>query len=98
MPITLPLRFSGTFICNIVIEQTIKIAFDIPAKKINIIGAVKNPGTYIVSPFSTITSSLAYSGGFEDYASLRNIVVKRGQKEIIFDLYDFLLYACWSSF
>ena len=38
------------------------------AKKINIIGAVKNPGTYIVSPFSTVISSLAYSGGFEDYA------------------------------
>ena len=47
------------------------------AKKINIIGAVKNPGTYIVNPFSTITSSLSYSGGFEDYASLRNIVVIR---------------------
>ena len=41
MPITLPLRFSGTFICNIVIEQTIKIAFDIPAKKINIIDSDK---------------------------------------------------------
>ncbi len=67
------------------------------AKKINIIGAVKNPGTYIVSPFSTITSSLAYSGGFEDYASLRNIVVKRGQKEIIFDLYDFLIFGSRES-
>ena len=29
------------------------------AKKINIIGAVKNPGTYIVNPFSTITSTFA---------------------------------------
>ena len=63
------------------------------AKKINIIGAVKSPGTYIVSPFSTVTSSLAYSGGFEDYASLRNILIKRGEKEIIFDLYDFLIFG-----
>ncbi len=63
------------------------------AKKINIIGAVKSPGTYIVSPFSTVISSLAYSGGFEDYASLRNILIKRGKKEIIFDLYDFLIFG-----
>lgn len=61
------------------------------AKKINIIGAVKNPGTYIVNPFSTITSSLSYSGGFEDYASLRNIVVIREEKRINFDLYEFLI-------
>ena len=26
-------------------------------KKINIVGAVKNPGTYIVNPFSTVFSS-----------------------------------------
>ena len=63
------------------------------AKKINIIGAVKNPGSYIVSPFSTITSSLAYSGGFEDYASLRNITVLRKGVEIKFDLYDFLIFG-----
>ncbi len=63
------------------------------AKKINIIGAVKNPGSYIVSPFSTITSSLAYSGGFEDYASLRNIIVLRKGVEIKFDLYDFLIFG-----
>ena len=53
------------------------------ARKINIIGAIKNPGTYIVNPFSTITSSLGYSGGFEDYSSLRNIKLIRNGKEII---------------
>lgn len=63
------------------------------AKKINIIGAVKNPGTYIVSPFSTIMSSLSYSGGFEDYASLREIIVIRKNEKIIFDLYDFLVFG-----
>ena len=63
------------------------------AKKINIIGAVKNPGAYIVSPFSTITSALAYSGGFENYASLRNITVLRKGVEINFDLYDFLIFG-----
>ena len=67
------------------------------AKKINIIGAVKNPGTYIVSPFSTITSSLSYSGGFEDYASLRNIVVLRDGEKINFDLYEFLILGSRDS-
>ena len=67
------------------------------AKKINIIGAVKNPGTYIVNPFSTITSSLSYSGGFEDYASLRNIVVIREGKSINFDLYEFLILGSRDS-
>ena len=65
----------------------------ITARKINIIGAVKNPGTYLVSPFSTITSALAYSGGFEEYASLRNVKVIRGNEEFIFDLYDLLIFG-----
>lgn len=61
------------------------------AKKINIIGAVKNPGTYIVSPFSTITSALTYSGGFEDFASLRNIILLRDGEKLNFDFYEFLI-------
>ena len=62
------------------------------AKKINIIGAVKNPGTYLVNPFTTILNSLAYSGGVEEYASLRAIkLIKPNGSEEIFDLYDFLI-------
>ena len=65
---------------------------DLSAKKITIIGAVKNPGTYLVNPFTTISSSLAYSGGLEDYASLRNIqVVSVNQNNHVFDLYDLLI-------
>ena len=66
---------------------------EIAAKKINILGAVKNPGTYIVNPFSTISSSLAYSGGFEDYASLREVTLIRDEKKIVFDLYDLLIFG-----
>lgn len=65
----------------------------ITARKINIIGAVNNPGTYLVNPFSTITSALAYSGGFVDHASLREIVLIRNNKNIIFDLYDLLIFG-----
>ncbi len=64
---------------------------ELSAKKVNIVGAVKNPGTYIVNPFSTISSVLAYSGGFEEYASLRTITILRDGKEIIFDLYQLLI-------
>lgn len=66
---------------------------ELKAKKINIIGAVKNPGIYIVNPFSTISSSLAYAGGFEDYASLRNITLIRGDDKFFFDLYDLLIFG-----
>ena len=33
------------------------------AKKINIIGAVKKPGVYVVNPFPTISNALAFTGG-----------------------------------
>ena len=46
---------------------------NLSAKKITIVGAVNTPGTYLVNPFSTITSSLAYSGGISEVGSLRSI-------------------------
>ena len=38
---------------------------DLSAKKITIVGAVNNPGTYLVNPFTTISNSLAYSVGIQ---------------------------------
>lgn len=61
------------------------------ARKINIVGAVNNPGTFIINPFSTITSALSYSGGFSEFASVRDIRVIRGKNIIYFDLYDLLI-------
>ena len=46
---------------------------NLSAKKISIIGAVSNPGTYIVNPFTTITNAIAYAGGVQNYGSLRSI-------------------------
>ncbi len=63
------------------------------AKKINILGAVKIPGTYLVNPFTTISNALAYSGGIEDYSSLRNITLIRGNERFTFDLYDLLIFG-----
>lgn len=65
---------------------------NLSAKKITIVGAVKTPGTYLVNPFSTITSALAYSGGISEIGSLRNIKLIRNGGEIFsFDLYDLLI-------
>ena len=65
---------------------------NLSAKKITIVGAVKPPGTYLVNPFSTITSALAYSGGISEIGSLRDIKLIRNNQEIFsFDLYDLLI-------
>lgn len=65
---------------------------NLSAKKITIVGAVKTPGTYLVNPFSTITSSLAYSGGISKIGTLRDIKLIRKNGDIFsFDLYDLLI-------
>ena len=63
---------------------------ELSAKKITIVGAVKVPGMYVVNPFSTLTNA-CLCWWREEYASLRNIVLRKiDGTEIIFDLYDVL--------
>jgi polysaccharide biosynthesis/export protein len=65
---------------------------DLSAKKITIVGAVNNPGTYLVNPFTTISNSLAYSGGIQSIGSLRNIRLLRSNGDsFTFDLYKLLI-------
>ena len=65
---------------------------DLSAKKITIVGAVNNPGTYLVNPFTTISNSLAYSGGIQQIGTLREIRLLRSNGESFkFDLYDLLI-------
>lgn len=65
---------------------------NLSAKKITIVGAVNTPGTYLVNPFSTISSALAYSGGITSVGTLRKIkLIKNSGEEIIFDLYELLI-------
>ncbi len=65
---------------------------NLSAKKITITGAVKTPGTYLVNPFSTISSALAYSGGISEIGTLRNIrLVRNNGKTFYFDLYELLI-------
>ena len=48
--------------------------------------SVNMPGTYLVNPFTTISNALSYSGGVENFASLRDIEVIRGEERISYDL------------
>lgn len=82
---------------NLVTQSYIGVNLDLSiqnlsAKKITIVGAVNFPGTYLVNPFSTITSSLAYSGGIDEIGSLRDIVlIKPNGEKFKFDMYEFLI-------
>lgn len=65
---------------------------NLSAKKITIVGAVNTPGTYLVNPFSTISSALAYSGGISEIGTLRKIRLIRNNGDIFyFDLYKLLI-------
>ena len=58
--------------------------------QVSILGAVKNPGTYLVNPFTTASNLLSFAGGLEEFGSLRNIEIK-GSKESTVDMYDLLI-------
>lgn len=60
--------------------------------RILVVGEAYKPGSFMVSPLSTVTHALYASGGLTDIASLRNIQVKRNGKTVAtLDLYDLLL-------
>ena len=67
-------------------------------KKISVIGAVKNPGTYLVNPFISITEAIKYASGLKENASIRSVEVidLKGNIEE-YDLYDFLIFGDRSS-
>jgi polysaccharide biosynthesis/export protein len=82
---------------NLIEQSYIGVQIDLSlkslsAKKITIVGAVKTPGTYLVNPFSTISSALGYSGGISEIGTLRNIRLIRNNGEAYsFDLYKLLI-------
>jgi protein involved in polysaccharide export with SLBB domain len=60
--------------------------------KINIVGEVKNPGSYQLPSFTTSFNALYAAGGPTPKGSFRNIQLFRSGKQIAeVDLYDFLL-------
>jgi len=60
--------------------------------KINIVGEVKTPGTYVLPSFTTSFNALYAAGGPTTKGSFRNIQIFRAGKQIAeVDLYDFLI-------
>lgn len=60
--------------------------------KVYVVGEVKAPGDYNLSPLSTLINALSAAGGPLKTGTLRNIQVKRGGKVVeTVDLYDFFL-------
>lgn len=59
---------------------------------VNVMGEVETPGTFLVSPFSSVFNSLYLAGGINDIGSLRNIqILRNGRKVAGVDLYDFIM-------
>ncbi len=59
--------------------------------QINVMGEVEVPGTYWVSPFSSVFNALYRAGGINDIGSLRNIqVIRDGRRIVDVDVYSYL--------
>ena len=82
---------------NLIEQSYIGVQIDLSlknlsAKKITIVGAVKTPGTYLVNPFSSISSALGYSGGISEIGTLRDIrLIRTNGETYSFDLYKLLI-------
>ncbi len=59
--------------------------------QVDIMGEVATPGTFMMSPFSSVFHALYRAGGINDIGSLRNIQVLRNGKKIAgVDIYQYL--------
>lgn len=59
---------------------------------INVMGEVETPGTFLVSPFSSVFNALYLAGGINDIGSLRNVqVLRNGKKVAGVDIYDYIM-------
>ncbi len=59
--------------------------------QVNLMGEVATPGTYMLSPFSTVFHALYRAGGINDIGSMRNLqVLRNGRKVAGIDIYEYL--------
>ncbi len=64
---------------------------DIRTIQVDIMGEVSTPGTFRISPFSTVFHALYNAGGINGIGSMRNIqVLRNGRKVATVDIYDYL--------
>jgi len=59
--------------------------------QVDVLGEVATPGTFRMSPFSSVFHALYRAGGINDIGSLRNIQVLRNNKKVAgVDIYEYL--------
>ena len=64
---------------------------DVRSISVDIMGEVSQPGSFQLSPFSTVFHALYNAGGINDIGSLRNIsVLRNGKRVATVDIYDYL--------
>lgn len=81
---TLGARYSSSKI-KLTVGQTRSIM-------INVMGEVKNPGTYTLPAFATVFHALYMAGGTNDIGTMRNIKVYRNDRLVsVVDIYDYIL-------
>lgn len=62
--------------------------------QIHVMGEVVQPGTYVLSSFSTVFHALYNAGGVNNIGSLRNVqLVRQGKVATIIDVYDFIMHG-----
>jgi protein involved in polysaccharide export with SLBB domain len=70
----------------------VRLSKSVAKISVNIVGEVKNPGTFIMSNYATLLNALMMAGGITDLATVRNIYVKRdGKQEEVLDLYSLII-------
>lgn len=66
--------------------------------QVDILGEVATPGTFRMSPFSSVFHALYRAGGINDIGTLRNIQVLRNGKRVAdVDIYDYLFNGSTSG-
>lgn len=66
--------------------------------QVNVMGEVRTPGTYRLSPFATVFNALYRSGGITEIGTLRNVEVLRGGRRVAtVDIYEYLFGGKSSS-
>jgi len=69
------------------------IVTDSKSQKINILGMIARPGTYLLTSSTTVLDAIAMAGGFKDFAKQKSIYILRkapdgGEKRIPFNYKD----------
>ena len=66
--------------------------------KVNVVGAITQPGTYTISSFSTAFNALYFAGGPNESGSMREIqVIRKGERIATLDIYKYLFLGEYSQ-